>query len=240
MKKYILIFLINFLLINIIHSQETFVQEGLASFYANKFEGRTTASGEKYEHDKLTGSHLTLPFGTMVKVTNLENNKSVVVRINDRGPFIKDRIIDVSKSAAEVLDFIEAGLVNVKIEVVENAPEKTEKEEKEKSIQIETKIPEKITAIDNNKNPYYSFNIKKINPQGYGIQIGSYKEMINLARLSEEVKTKYGKDVIVQVSKVKNEKYYRIILGTFPTKNEAIEFKVNLKKEFSDCYIVTF
>lgn len=240
MRKNILIFLTNFLIINLIQSQEKFVQEGLASYYANKFEGRTTANGEKYEHDKLTGSHLTLPFGTMVKVTNLENNKSVIIRINDRGPFIKDRIIDVSKSAAELLDFIEAGLVNVKIEVVENAPDKIEEEKKEESIEVETKIPEKITAIDNDKNPYYSFNIKKINPQGYGIQIGSYKEMVNLARLSEEVKTKYGKDVIVQVSKIKNEKLYRIILGTFSTKNEALEFKENLKKEFSDCYIIAF
>ena len=73
------------------------VQTGKASFYADKFEGVFTASGEKYRHNKLTGAHKTLPFGTKVRVTNLENNQSVEVVINDRGPYVEGRIIDLSK-----------------------------------------------------------------------------------------------------------------------------------------------
>ncbi|VAW28529.1 Septum-associated rare lipoprotein A [hydrothermal vent metagenome] len=92
--------------------------EGVASFYADKFVGRTTASGEKYKHSKLTAAHKTLPFGTKVKVTNLSNKKSVVVVINDRGPFVKGRIIDLSKTAAKKLAFINQGITKVRIKVV--------------------------------------------------------------------------------------------------------------------------
>jgi len=93
--------------------------EGVASYYADKFVGRTTANGEKYKHGKLTAAHKTLPFGIKVKVTNLSNKKSVVVVINDRGPFVKGRIIDLSKSAAKKLDFINQGITKVRIKVLE-------------------------------------------------------------------------------------------------------------------------
>src|SRR5688572_32693428 len=81
-------------------------QTGKASFYADKFEGSPTASGEKYRHNKLTAAHKSLPFGTKVKVTNLANNQTVEVVINDRGPYVDGRVIDLSKSAAEKLGFI--------------------------------------------------------------------------------------------------------------------------------------
>ena len=92
-----------------------YVQEGLASYYAHKFNGRTTASGEVYDEQKMTAAHRDLPFGTNVRVTNLSNNKSVVLKINDRGPFVKGRIIDVSYAAAKRLDFIEEGVIRVRV-----------------------------------------------------------------------------------------------------------------------------
>ena len=95
------------------------VQTGKASFYADKFEGIQTASGEKYRHNKFTGAHKTLPFGTKVRVTNLANEKSVEVTINDRGPYVEGRIIDLSKAAAEELGFLNNGLADVKLEVVD-------------------------------------------------------------------------------------------------------------------------
>ncbi len=94
------------------------VSRGKASYYADKFEGRPTASGEPYRANEYTAAHRKLPFGTMVRVTNVSNNKSVVVRINDRGPHIKGRIIDVSRSAAEELDFIDAGVTVVTLEIL--------------------------------------------------------------------------------------------------------------------------
>ncbi|MBS9523934.1 septal ring lytic transglycosylase RlpA family protein [Litoribacter ruber] len=90
-------------------------QSGKASYYANKFQGRKTANGEIYSHNKLTAAHRTLPFGTQVKVTNLKNGKTVTVRINDRGPFVKGRVIDLSRSAARKIDMIRDGVVNVEI-----------------------------------------------------------------------------------------------------------------------------
>ena len=93
-------------------------QTGKASFYADKFEGSPTASGEKYKHSKLTAAHKSLPFGTKVRVTNLANNESVEVVINDRGPYVDGRIIDLSKSAAEKLGFINLGLAEVKVEIL--------------------------------------------------------------------------------------------------------------------------
>lgn len=90
-----------------------------ASYYHDKFNGRTTASGEKFSNSKLTGAHRTLPFGTKVKVTNLANDKSVVVEINDRGPFKKSREIDLSKKAfMEITDNKNHGTLKVRIEVI--------------------------------------------------------------------------------------------------------------------------
>ncbi len=93
-------------------------QNGKASYYADKFHGRTTASGEKYDKNKMTAAHKKLPFGTRVRVTNKGNGKSVIVRINDRGPFVKGRIIDLSRAAATKVDMIRAGVVDVKMEVL--------------------------------------------------------------------------------------------------------------------------
>ncbi len=90
-------------------------QTGQASYYADKFNGRKTANGEIFDQDKLTAAHKTLPFGTIVKVTNLTNNKTVIVRINDRGPFVGGRIIDLSFAAAKKIDLINAGVVKVTV-----------------------------------------------------------------------------------------------------------------------------
>jgi len=92
---------------------------GLASYYADKFEGRRTASGAIYHADALTAAHRTLPFGTRVRVTRLETGRAVEVEINDRGPQRKDRIIDVSRRAAEKLDLVGVGVARVRVEVVE-------------------------------------------------------------------------------------------------------------------------
>lgn len=94
------------------------VQEGQASYYAHKFHGRQTASGEIYDENQMTAAHKTLPFGTRVRVTNLANGKKAIVRINDRGPFVKGRIIDLSYQAAGELDCITQGVVGVRVEVL--------------------------------------------------------------------------------------------------------------------------
>ncbi len=93
-------------------------QTGLASWYGKPFHGRQTASGERYDMNKMTAAHRKLPFGTRVRVTNLDNGRSVVVTINDRGPFKRGRIIDVSRRAAGELGFLKQGLTRVRVETL--------------------------------------------------------------------------------------------------------------------------
>lgn len=114
LKKPIGVLFVYLLLVFLLPACGKYVTEkGIASFYSEKYNGRATASGEIFRDNKMTAAHKTLPFGTKVKVTNLANGKKIKVRINDRGPFVAGRIIDLSKKAAEKLDMINAGISQV-------------------------------------------------------------------------------------------------------------------------------
>ena len=102
-------------------SQPTMMETGLASWYGPKFHGKRTASGEVFNQEKFTAAHRTLPWGSRVKVTNLANGKSVDVRINDRGPFGKGRIIDVSRAAARALGMVGRGITTVRVECLSDS-----------------------------------------------------------------------------------------------------------------------
>jgi len=95
------------------------VEIGIASWYGAKYHGKKTSNGEIYDMYQLTAAHRSFPFGTIVRVTNLGNGKIVMVRINNRGPFIKGRIIDLSYAAAVQLNMVEQGIAEVRIEVVQ-------------------------------------------------------------------------------------------------------------------------
>jgi rare lipoprotein A len=101
-------------------AERPLAQTGVASYYAKGLDGRPTASGERYDSRALTAAHRTLPFGSRVRVTNLDNGRSVVVRINDRGPHVESRVIDLSYAAARELHFIERGTARVSLEVLEH------------------------------------------------------------------------------------------------------------------------
>lgn len=96
-----------------------YVETGKASFYSDKHQWKKTASGELYNYNLNTAAHKVLPFGTTVRVTNMENGKSVVVKINDRGPFVKNRILDLSQSAFGSIAGKSSGIIEVKIEVID-------------------------------------------------------------------------------------------------------------------------
>jgi rare lipoprotein A len=98
--------------------------QGLASWYGGKFHGRLTSSGEVFDTNEMTAAHRTLPFGTVLKVTNLDNGKTAVVRINDRGPFVEGRIIDLSRAGAEAIGMVGQGVARVSLEIVEFATDK--------------------------------------------------------------------------------------------------------------------
>jgi rare lipoprotein A len=100
-----------------------FIEEGRASWYGPGFHGKQTSNGESYDMHALTAAHKTLPLGTLVKVARTDNGKSVVVRLNDRGPFVAGRIIDLSYSAAHALDMVGSGTAPVRIEALQRATE---------------------------------------------------------------------------------------------------------------------
>jgi rare lipoprotein A len=204
------------------------VQTGTASFYADKYEGSPTASGEKYRHSKLTAAHKTLPFGTRVRVTNLGNNKAVEVVINDRGPYVDGRIIDLSLSAAKELDFINAGLAEVRVEVLDAGDGKG------------GGPPVQIDRVVVDEKEFYDFEVKRYQPKGFGVQIGTYQELVNLMRLADNLKLSYKKKVNVQVKVVTGVKYYSLILGEFSTRKKATVFATEVKKKFPDAFVTEF
>ena len=106
---------------NINNQQRDVAEQGKASFYADKYHGRTTASGERFSQQAASAAHLRLPFGTKVKVTNIANNKSVVVRINDRGPYIRGRIIDLSKAMFKKIADPKVGVIDVTVTVIDKS-----------------------------------------------------------------------------------------------------------------------
>lgn len=121
MNKFLNRYIVTILLIAITSSacaKDPKVQIGNGSWYGKKFHGRKTASGEKYNMYALTAAHKTLPFNTMVEVTNLSNNRKIIVRINDRGPYAKGRIIDLSYLAAKKLGYANKGVAKLKLKVL--------------------------------------------------------------------------------------------------------------------------
>jgi rare lipoprotein A len=140
-KRYLLIvFCLLILLSGPVFGQES----GKASYYADRFHGEKTASGELYDMAKFTAAHRTLPFGTYVKVTRIDNNKSVIVRVNDRGPHKPDRVIDISKAAAVQIDLVRAGVANVKLEILRPG------EESNPVPVVTSGIPDPVVAPDPN------------------------------------------------------------------------------------------
>lgn len=225
MKQIILAVFIFVMVASVAYGQ---TQTGKASFYADKFDGAPTASGEKYRHSKKTGAHKTLPFGTKVRVTNLDNNKTVEVVINDRGPYVDGRVIDLSKSAAEELDFINKGIADVKVEVIDAGDGKGGG----------VNVPIDRVAVD--EKEFYDFEIKRLEPKGFGVQIGTYQELINLMRLADNLKNSYKKQVNVQVKILNGVKYYSIILGEFSSRKKADDFIGEVKPKFPDAFIVEY
>lgn len=224
MKKLLYVFVLQFIMMSAFAQTQT----GKASFYADKFEGSPTASGEKYRHAKLTAAHKTLPFGTKVRVTNIANNQSVDVVVNDRGPYVDGRVIDLSKSAAEKLGFINQGLAEVKIEVIDAGNGKSK---------MEMGPIDKVTV---DEKEFYDFEISRLNPKGFGVQIGTYQELVNLMRLADNLKNSYKKKVTVQVKIINGVKYYSLVLGQFSTRTKADNFLGEVKKKFPDAFIAEF
>jgi rare lipoprotein A len=195
---------------------ETF--EGTASWYGPQFHGKKTASGEIFDMTDLTAAHKELPMGTTCIVTNLANNKSVTVRINDRGPFVKDRIIDLSYAAAKVVGMIDTGTAPVKVEVLAGgegiAPEPASAPiGVETPIETETIASAPVTTGTAPPAPAVTGVI-------YTIQVGSFSAKANADTLLKALSTSHD-DVYIEEFSTTESTYWRVRVGKFTTREDA-------------------
>ena len=190
---------------------------GIASWYGPKFHGKLTANGEIYNQYALTAAHKTLPLPSAVKVTNLKNNKSIVLRINDRGPFVNDRIIDLSSKAADILDLKREGTGLVRVQILKDKslyleklarrgifPEIEDLKEAElPNITIPKKVAVKIKDTKNQKivSKKINYNLKNFNKE--------YKIYIKLASFSSNKNAEIMKKKVSYIDKVKIYKIFK-------------------------------
>lgn len=201
----------------VLDSSQGFVQRGLASWYGKKFHGRKTSSGEVYNMYAMTAAHKTLPLPTFVRVENLNNGRSIVVKVNDRGPFVSDRIIDLSYAAAEKLGVIGPGTARVEVSAVnsgqQNAPRPV----------IRT-----IPLTDNAAADVPLF-----------IQMGSFGSVINAQNLLRELHDANEKAAKVSQLQTDNGLFYRVRVGPLFDIEEANAVVLRLNnKGFSASRIV--
>ncbi len=178
-------------------SSDDFVQRGVASWYGEKFHGGRTSCGEAYDMYKMTAAHKTLPLPTYLKVTNLDNQRSVIVRVNDRGPFVKNRIIDLSYAAAHKLGMAGKGTANVEIRVVSA-----------------TKTSASTATDDGDEAPKPSAN------GAWFVQVGAFSRQASATEVADQVKPLVGYPVTVQ----HGNGVYRVRVG--PLSNRDVAEKV--------------
>jgi rare lipoprotein A len=176
-----------------ISSPKNFTQKGIASWYGPKFHGKLTSNKERYDMYQLTAAHKTLPFDTRVRVTNLENGLAVLVRINDRGPFVGDRIIDLSLAAAKKLDMLESGTssVELKAEYYPNQTNKTEQQPANK-FGVQVGFFREIQNAKNLKDQTRESFVQKFNSNGnqfYRVVVGNYNQFDQAWNLLKKLKS---------------------------------------------------
>lgn len=199
-------------------AQPGFTQTGVASYYGKKFHGRKTANGERFSMWAMTAAHKTIPFDTRVRVTNLANDKSVIVRINDYGPHLKGRIIDLSRGAAAKIDMIKSGTARVKLEVLGDSGKKDHEKSK-------------------GNVEYFALDIARTKLEGWGVQIASFNKMENLIRHADRLREQGVDNVHIQLATVRGQRVHRIVVGGYDTE-EAAQWKLKtLKKAGIDGFV---
>ncbi|MDY6851398.1 MAG: septal ring lytic transglycosylase RlpA family protein [Thermodesulfobacteriota bacterium] len=201
---------------HVLASAAGFTQEGEASWYGGKFHGRKTASGERYNMHGLTAAHKTLPLQTWVKVTNLANHRELTVRVNDRGPFVRGRIIDLSRAGARKLGMLEAGTVPVRIVALGVAREK--------------KINGRTRTVLVQPRSYQEGR--------FGVQVGSFRNRDNARALAAKLRREYGL-VTIQVFDRGDAVFYRVLVSDRKTIGQALSLQSRLERQgYKDCFVV--
>lgn len=192
----------------------------MASFYHDKFDGRKTSNGEIFSQKKLTCAHRTFPFGTRLKVTNIDNGKSVLVRVNDRGPYAKSRMIDLTRAAAQKLGFVQDGEVIVQIEIVSSEGK-----------------ADSIYYTNDTLKPFYKIE-SIIGLDGYSIKIGSHLIEHRVLELVKQLREQTDLEVFVQTMSFNKDILYRIFAGKFKDKEKAQDVLQKIIVDFPEAYVV--
>jgi len=194
-----------------------FAETGKASWYGEDFHGRPTSSGETYDMYKKTAAHKTLPLGTYVKVINLENNESTIVRINDRGPFVKSRIIDLSYGAAKEIHMAESGLANVHV------------------IALGKEIGEMTSG--NGAAPV--LDLKDFETGEFTVQVGAFKDRNNALHLAERLRADFNCVNIMEYIGKDNRVFYRVHVSKSTALSRADEIEKRLEAMgFTEAFIL--
>ncbi len=236
---------------------------GKAGYYADSLHGRKTASGEKYDKFEYTCAHKTLAFGTKVRVTRLDNKKSVVVRVNDRGPFVEGYVTDLSRAAAEEIGLIKVGVTRVKLEIVEAASTARVAAETDGNTKLllnkGTTKAKSLTApaqYSNELQPagrkgagssgrlpseLYSIDLQKTRKEGYGVQVTTLYDADNVLPVIKKLQIDWPSKVLVNLERDEayNKNTYRVIIGPFSDKKTAeVQQKAAAKKGNKGCFVV--
>ena len=191
-------------------SEGTYDKIGVASWYGQKFHGLRTANGEIYDMHSLSAAHKTLPLPTLMRVTNVENGRSVIVRVNDRGPFVKDRLIDLSYAAARELDFIKMGTAHVRVQSLEITPSP-----KQETLNMGSKFKASNQANSITVSSPDLLSVPTTSPSGnIFVQLGAFSTEDNATRLQAKLKANFPAAHTVAIQ-LPEKKLYRVRIGPF-------------------------
>lgn len=219
-KGLILIFLIA--LCSNVFALSVYKQKVTASYYAEQFHGKRTSNGEYFNMYSLTCAHKSLPFDTVIRVTNLSNGKQVDVRVNDRGPFVVGREIDLSKAAAVKLDMIKSGTAKVRLEIVKMGPNtKLSVQTAAKAKLMMAKLEGNTSTTTNKTNTSSSTSKPVVRAAGtyWDIQVGAFSSKENANKRAQSLKKAGFKDVVFQT--VKSTGVIRVVIKAVPAEKVA-------------------
>lgn len=210
-------------------SSEGYRKTGVASWYGRKFHGRRTSSGEMYDMYAMTAAHTTLPLPSFVKVRNLDNGKEVIVRVNDRGPFLHNRLIDLSYAAAYKLDVVNSGTARVEVTAISTGADNS-------TVAIGTAAPDPVAEPQPLEQPAKLALVEsavaadKPATGGVFLQVGSFSIWDNAIKLRDQLEQANIRPVAIATVNVKSARYFRVRVGPIENLGQAEKINSQVKQ----------
>ena len=204
----------------VMDSAQGYKEQGVASWYGKKFHGHLTSNGETYDMYAMSAAHRSLPLPSFVRVTSLENGRSVVVRVNDRGPFHGDRLIDLSYAAAAKLGFLQKGTARVEVEAIYTAPDD------------QRQAPAATMAVNQMGQSVSN------SPEGWFVQVGAYSSLDAAHRMKSQIRQAIQHPVVIHRVQQAGLTLHRVQVGPFPSEADAQRNKSRIEEAASSNVII--